>query len=208
MIFEIIPIVLNCATLPNFILLYISAMNEDINVDAAINEAIANNPEIQAMMADGQMPIEAMTSVDAMMPMIAGAGVVANVITIVFFLLKAWGLYNINKKLGEPYPWLSWIPVIQMYSFVKAGGKNGMWVLWIILGYIFFIIPGLILSIIVMHETSKRTGRGVWTTLGFIFIGFIMYPVVGHKLQAAPANNDADMIKPTIPNTENNSDEF
>jgi len=52
---------------------------------------------------------------------------------LISFLLKAWGIYNINRKLGEPYPWLAWIPFIQMYSFVKAGGKNGLWVLWMIL---------------------------------------------------------------------------
>ena len=82
-----------------------------------------------------------------------------------------------------------------MYSFVKAGGKSGWWVLWIILGFFFFLIPGIILTIIVMHSTSKRTGRGVWTTLGFIFFGFIMYPVVGHKLKQSDIQDENIAIK-------------
>lgn len=90
---------------------------------------------------------------------------VFNILMIVFFVLKAWGLYNINKKLGEAYPWLAWIPLIQIYSFVKAGGKKGIWVLWMILGFIALIIPGFIIYIIIAHGISKRTGRTGWSTL-------------------------------------------
>jgi Family of unknown function (DUF5684) len=118
------------------------------------------------------------------MPLISWGIVIFNILMLVFFALKAWGLYNINKKLGEPYPWLAWIPVIQIYSFVKAGGKNGIWVFWIILGFMALIIPGIILYIIVAHGISKRTGRSGWSTLGIVFVDFIMLPVIGSKLQA------------------------
>lgn len=126
-------------------------------------------------------------SIDPMMmelaPLIAGFGIFLNLFMLAAFLLKAWGLWNINKKLGEPYPWLAWIPVIQMYSFVKAGGKKGIWILWMILGFIAFVIPGLIIYIIIAHGISKRTGRTGWSTLGIVFFDFIMLPVIGHKLK-------------------------
>lgn len=109
-------------------------------------------------------------------------GSIGGVLQLVLFLLTAWGLYLINKKSGEPYPWLAFIPIVQMYSFVKAGGKSGMWILWIILGTIAFIIPGLILSIMVIHGTSKRTGNGVGTTILALFFPFIMYPIMGNKM--------------------------
>lgn len=141
-----------------------------------------NNTDMQDIMITGGS-LEGMQGMEWLMSLLLWAGMAMNIIYIIFFLLKAWGLYNINKKLGEPYPWLAWIPLAQMYSFVKAGGKSGIWVLWIILGFIAFAIPGIILVINVLHNTSKRTGRGIWTTLGLLFFGFIMYPVVGYKLK-------------------------
>lgn len=129
-------------------------------------------------------------AIEAMMPWVAGGWLLGNVLMVVFFLLKAWGLYNINRKLGEQYPWLAWIPVIQVYAFVKAAGKNGIWVLWLILGFIAFVIPGIIIYIILAHGISKRTGRWVWSTLGILFIDWVMLPVIGHKLADGwPKNN-------------------
>ncbi len=96
---------------------------------------------------------------EAMMPWVQTGSLFINIFMVVAFLLKAWGLYNINTKLGEPHPWLSWVPVVQVYSFVKAGGKDGIWVLWLILGFIAFIIPGIVIAIIISHGISKRTGR-------------------------------------------------
>lgn len=69
-----------------------------------------------------------------------------------------------------------------MYSFVKAGGKDGIWVLWLILGYIAFVIPGVILTIMVIHATSKRTGNGAGTTILTLLFPFIMYPVIGNRM--------------------------
>lgn len=109
-------------------------------------------------------------------------GKVIMIINLIIFLLMAWGLYLINKKSWEKYPWLAFIPLVQMYSFVKAGGKDGIWVLWIILGSLFFGIPGLILYIIVIHGTSKRTGNGIGTTILAIFFPYIMYPIMGSKM--------------------------
>lgn len=112
------------------------------------------------------------------------------VLDIVFYLLTAWWLYLINKKLGIKYPWLSWVPILQIYSYVKASGKSFWWILWIILGFIALIIPGVIIYIIFLHWISKRTWRWWWTTTGLFFVPFIMFPVVWYKLK--PINNNGE----------------
>lgn len=132
----------------------------------------------------------------SVMDMVGNIGAVGGIFQLAIFLLMAWGLYTINKKWGEPYPWLAFIPLVQMYSFVKAGGKDGIWVLWIILGMIAFIIPGLILSIMVVHSISKRTGNGVGSTLLALIFPYIMYPIMASNMVDQSLNNS--MEKETI----------
>lgn len=124
---------------------------------------------------------------------------IANWLSIVAFLLSAWWLFMINKKLWEKHPWLSFIPVINIWSYFTAWKVSFLkyfvypilwiiaWVIisffthWIVIvvAYIYFIYC----MIVIMHSISKRTGRWVWTTIWFIFIPFIMLPIVGHKLK-------------------------
>ncbi len=113
----------------------------------------------------------------------SGIGIVANIIFLASFLLKAWGLYNINKKLWEPHPWLAFIPIIQIYSFVKAGWKSWIWILWIILWFIALIIPWIILTAIVCSWIAKRTGKWFWSAVWIFFIPSIMLPIIGYKLK-------------------------
>ncbi len=163
-------------------------MWDDVSLDGLMND-----PQLQNMMNGADLG--SMGDMDMIMSWFATAGATMNTFALLFFLLRAWGLWNINKKLWEPYPWLAWIPLLQVYSFVKAGGKKAIWILWIVLWFIAFIIPWIILVINVMHNTSKRTGRWIWTTLGFIFFGFIMYPVVWYKLKQSDIQNKATKNK-------------
>lgn len=48
---------------------------------------------------DEMMLPPGMEQIEQWMPLIGAAIVVFNILMIVFFVLKAWGLYNINKKL-------------------------------------------------------------------------------------------------------------
>ncbi|QFR39298.1 hypothetical protein A9Q91_03615 [Candidatus Gracilibacteria bacterium 28_42_T64] len=147
-------------------------MNEEI---IEIDSLGSSNNEIIDMMSNPEM-IEIMSRLGTVW-------LILNILFLSAFLLKAWGLYNINKNLGEPYPWLAWIPVFQIYSFVKAAGKDAIWILWLILGFIALIIPGIVITVILCHEISKRTGRGAWSTLGIFFIPAIMLPIIGYKLE-------------------------
>lgn len=106
-----------------------------------------------------------------------------NIIFVVSFLLKAWWLWNINKKTWESYPWLAWIPVIQIYAFVKASWKDTIWILWLILWFLFFMIPWIVIYIMLCNWISKRTNRWIWSTIWIIFIPWIMLPIIWYKLK-------------------------
>jgi hypothetical protein len=102
----------------------------------------------------------------------------------------------ISKKLKDPYPWMAWIPFLSLYTMVKAWWKDWLWVLWIIIWLLAFYIPGLILLIIVQNGISKRTWNWVWTTIWFLFIPFIMYPVVWSNLkETTMINTESTMTK-------------
>jgi len=124
---------------------------------------------------------------------------IASWFQIVVFLLSSWWLYMINKKLWEEYPWLAWIPVINIYSYVKASWKSLWWILWIIIWFMLFVIPWLVMVIMLLHWISKRTWRWAWTTLWFIFVPFIMFPVVWSKLEDKSWEKEENQ---TGPNTE------
>lgn len=123
---------------------------------------------------------------------------IVNIVSIITFILSAYGLFLINKKLGEKHAWLSFVPLLQIYNYLTASKKT--FVPYILLPFIAIIIGTLIavftfgismilaylyafiMAIILLHSISKRCGRGWWTTVGFIFIPFIMMPVVWMKL--------------------------
>ncbi|MCP4523934.1 MAG: hypothetical protein GY828_06995 [Candidatus Gracilibacteria bacterium] len=71
----------------------------------------------------------------------------------IFYIPFVWGLYTINKKLGEKHLWLSFFPILQMYSIIRASGKSLWWILWsilIALG-IYLVLFGLGFLIISMY---------------------------------------------------------
>lgn len=105
------------------------------------------------------------------------------IFSLLFYVLQAWWLYMISKKLWDKYPWMAWIPLLSTYTLVKAWWKPWIWILWLIIWFILLIIPWLILLIIVLNWISKRTWRWVWTTIWLLFIPFIMLPIVWYNLK-------------------------
>jgi len=143
--------------------------------------------------------------------------VVYYLLVIIAYLLKAWGLYMINKKLGEPYPWLAWIPLLQVYSYLKASWKpmkeyllypilimiwimaiaTVLWIIWVpdwvaAIVWIWAWLYILVVIIKITHWISIRTWGWVWTTVWLMLIWFIMFPIVGYKLD----NKSNIKIKP------------
>ncbi len=116
-------------------------------------------------------------------------GIISIILQIITHLLIAWGLWKINKKLWEPHAWLAWIPVVNIYSYVKAAWKPNIWILWLLLAAIAMIIPiiwiiiFLFVYITIIHSISKRCGKWAWTTVGLFFIPFIMFPVLAYNCE-------------------------
>ena len=128
-----------------------------------------------------------------------------NIFQIVAFLLSAWWLYMISKKLWEKYSWLAFVPILQIYNYFAISKVSiaktlvypiitiiiwwilAMFTYWIslILAFIYFFI-----MIVKMYSAiSTRCWRWNWTTLWFLFVPFIMFPIVWSKLENKSWNN-------------------
>lgn len=169
------------------------------------------------------MSTESLSGTDSILAILAWVWIALNIFIVVSFLLKAWGLWNINKKLGVTHPWLSWIPVVNIYMYYTAWGTSFVkyfvypviaYILGFILAFVTFWITAiaaviyLIYCLIhVLHNISKATWRWAWTTVWLIFVPFIMLPIIGYKLHGWP-NPDVEAIKPKAPSSVNENDEL
>ncbi|MDD3793960.1 MAG: hypothetical protein PHI37_04050 [Candidatus Gracilibacteria bacterium] len=173
----------------------------DINLDG-IDFSAYENMDFSTTGMDTSMMID-----PSMAATLGVAGTIINILSILFYISGAYGLYLINKKLGEKYAWLSFVPIAQIYNYFTASQKS--FVKYLLIPFIIMIvgiilggvISGLltpILGVIIMaasyiyffvmwikvlHAISIRTGNGAWTTVGFLFVSFIMFPIVGMKMK-------------------------
>ncbi len=105
---------------------------------------------------------------------------VISLVILAFYLYCGWKLF---VKAGQP-GWASLIPIYNIYVLLKIVGKPGWWLL------LFFLpLVNLIIAIIVMHNLSLSFGKGVGTTLGLLFLGFIFMPwlALGSAKYTAPS---------------------
>ena len=138
---------------------------------------------------------------------------ILNIFGIFAFILSAYGLFLINKKLGEKHAWLSFVPLLQIYNYFTASKKSVLHylvlpIVAVIVGGILAIptfgisavvayVYALVMWIILLHAISKRCGRWAWTTVGLIFIPFIMLPVVWVKLNKTLKAKVQDTVEKT-----------
>lgn len=166
-----------------------------------MNEATININDMPAVeLYDTMGGLEAIPIDSEMGAWLAMLWMGLNILALAFFILQAWGLYMINKKLWEKHAWLSFVPLLQIYNYFTASKKSFLYYLVLpiiaIIAWIFLVMftygISLILAYIYLfvmmvklyHAISKRTWRWAWTTVWLIFIPFIMFPVVGYKLKA------------------------
>ncbi|MCD5380605.1 hypothetical protein LR004_01645, partial [Candidatus Gracilibacteria bacterium] len=148
-----------------------------------------------------------------------GGSLVWGLIPFFVFILTGGGLYFINKKIGEKHAWLSWIPLIQIYMIYKAGGKSFFMYFvmpilimalanWGMSGmsqnsggiglFMLFLVPQLlflIFYIVAINGISKRTGNGFLTTIGFFFLPFVFFPLIGYKSDSMKLKEINNKIK-------------
>lgn len=105
-----------------------------------------------------------------------------NVLYIIFFIASAIGLYKLSKKLGDKHSWLAFVPIIQLYTFIKTAGYS-FWkgflllILYSILAMIGAIIFMLVFSSVVtsVMMSSGNIATMVITTMIMSFItGMLM----------------------------------
>ncbi len=101
------------------------------------------------------------------------------VFTLLFFLLTNFWLYKINKKWGEKHAWLSWIPLLNIYSFCTAWKKPLSYLLvptiLVLLSQI--IVPVIMFffmtSLVSSPETAMIFSSVIWV-LSLIIMIFVL----------------------------------
>jgi len=98
------------------------------------------------------------------------------IIQILSYLLISFWLFKINQKLWEKNAWISFIPLIQIYSLVKASWKPLIWILWIILlPFLSFLVIGFTIFIIISSMFSSwGFSNYIWIALWVSFILIIV----------------------------------
>jgi len=83
------------------------------------------------------------------------------------------GGWKMFAKAGQP-GWGIIIPIYNLYLMCKIAGRPGWWIILMIIP-----IVSIIVAIVICNDLSKSFGRGIGTTLGLFFLGFIFVPILG-----------------------------
>jgi hypothetical protein len=106
----------------------------------------------------------------------------------VLVLVAIIALWRVFTKAGRP-GWAAIIPIYNIYTLVKIGGKSG----WYVLG---FLVPvlGFVLYILLALGVAKNFGKssvfgivGLWifSFIGYLILGFGSAKYVGNEAAAA-----------------------
>ncbi|MDB5266069.1 MAG: Signal peptidase [Parcubacteria group bacterium] len=97
--------------------------------------------------------------------------VVLLVIVVICVLLIVSG-WKIFQKAGRP-GWASLIPFYRQAVLLELVNKPLWWIL------LFFVpIVNLFIIVITIRRLAHAFGKGVWFTVGLIFLPFIFYPIL------------------------------
>jgi hypothetical protein len=118
------------------------------------------------------------------MGLAAAFGMTMLFIEIVLYIYFCLCLFFIAKKLNVPNPWIAWIPIIQVWTFVSSAGKPWWWILLLfspILALFSFIVPPIgaivtpvtIMMVLIVYIylwicVTENLGRNKW--LGLLMI--------------------------------------
>jgi Family of unknown function (DUF5684) len=83
------------------------------------------------------------------------------IIQIVFYILFAYSLFTLAKKLGEQYAWMAWVPVLNIVLMFRMAKMS----LWWLLGLIVPIFNIYVYIKALHNGISVRTGHGGWWTV-------------------------------------------
>ena len=95
------------------------------------------------------------------------------IIYLAITLLVIASMWKVFTKAGKP-GWAAIVPIYNTIVLLKIVGKPIWWIILLLIPFV-----NIIVLLIVINELSKSFGRGVGTTLGLIFLGFIFWPILG-----------------------------
>lgn len=111
------------------------------------------------------------------------------------YLLTTGWLFLINKRFWEKMPWLAFIPLLNLMSFVQASWKDPKWFTYMLIWFFFFIIPWIIILIYLINEMSKRLWKWIWTTILLVLFPYVTYPILGYSSKNISLDkNSSDII--------------
>ena len=115
---------------------------------------------------------------------VSGDPTVSFIVGGVVYLISIIIFWRVFTKAGRP-GWAAIIPIYNIYTLVKVGGKSG----WYVLGFIVPIL-GLILSILLALGVAEKFGKsgafgfiGLWlfSLIGYIILAFGSAQYIGEK---------------------------
>lgn len=111
-----------------------------------------------------------------------GAVIVLYLAVVVVVIAGVWKAF---EKAGAP-GWSAIIPIYNLYVMVKMAGKEGWWVILLIIPLVNFVVL-FIVYIAIAENFGKSAGFGV----GMVFLSFIFWPMLGFgdaEWQVEPVN--------------------
>lgn len=102
----------------------------------------------------------------------AGAALFITLIYLAVLLLVIASMWKVFTKAGKP-GWAAIVPIYNTIVLLEIVGKPTWWIILLLIPFV-----NIIVLLIVINELSKSFGRGVGTTLGLIFLGFIFWPIL------------------------------
>ena len=102
----------------------------------------------------------------------AAAGATFVIIYLAVLLLVIASMWKVFTKAGKP-GWAAIVPIYNTIVLLEIVGKPTWWIILLLIPFV-----NIIVLLIVINELSKSFGRGVGTTLGLIFLGFIFWPIL------------------------------
>jgi Family of unknown function (DUF5684) len=110
-------------------------------------------------------------------------------------LISLVSQYVLSRKLKLDYPWLGLIPVVNVYNLIKIAGHDG----WKVILAIIPIVNFFYIAFSLNPAISRRTGHGVWTSVGLFFLFPIVFPYIAFTYKGA--DEIAAPVSPTAPAT-------
>lgn len=103
----------------------------------------------------------------------SGASAVFLIVVLAVAVLTVAGLWAMFIKAGQP-GWAAIIPIYNTIVLMRVAGRPWWWILLLLIPFV-----DVVILIIVYLDLAKAFGGGCLLAIGFYFLPFVMFPVIG-----------------------------